>query len=310
VGVSYVSIFVVCYHITFWVFGAANALSWDYLPGVPQKDEAERRVPWSQKPIGGWVHRVILRRPVESVWAAQTQEAPAQDDVEMAVAPHTTVDDGAETPGMITGITEVSRQVSRTSHISEKAQTSPATPFTSARRLDIIRRVLRPLKAAANSITITLVCSLIIAVVNDLKALFVDISSQGGPSWHGPDGRPPLSFVIDTGASHLLCARRAVLTYLSSVFHWWHHSSPRTNPTRRILRTPAHSATPLAPSVRRHVLCGACQDGNHPRRRRIDRASDDPWRTDGPKCACRAIRCHVPRRHASISEVSRSSILS
>jgi hypothetical protein len=39
--------------------------------------------------------------------------------------------------------------------------------------------------------------SLLIALVDPLKALFVDF--EGGPSWNGPDGKPPLAFVIDTG---------------------------------------------------------------------------------------------------------------
>jgi auxin efflux carrier family protein len=204
VGVSYVSIFVVCYHITFWAFGAAHSLSWDYRPEVPQKEEAERRVPWSQKPIGNWVHRVILRREVEDVWKTKKEDEQVPD-AEKALEPpaRITVSEGVDSPGMVTEITEVSRQISRTSRVSEKAPAEAAAPVivhASALHMALVRRVLKPLKAAANSITITLVFSLIVAVVKDLKALFVDISDQGGPSWHGPDGRPPLSFVIDTGA--------------------------------------------------------------------------------------------------------------
>ena len=41
--------------------------------------------------------------------------------------------------------------------------------------------------------------SLLIALVGPLKASFV--SFEGGPSWKGPDGKPPLAFVIDTGSS-------------------------------------------------------------------------------------------------------------
>ncbi len=63
VGVSYVSLFSVTYHIVFWICGAASSLAWDYLPGVPQGEEAERRVSWKEKPIGHLVARA-LRLPV------------------------------------------------------------------------------------------------------------------------------------------------------------------------------------------------------------------------------------------------------
>ena len=54
-GVSFVSIFIVSYHLVFWVLGAAHSLSWDYLPGVPQGEEAERRCSWKEKPLGSLI---------------------------------------------------------------------------------------------------------------------------------------------------------------------------------------------------------------------------------------------------------------
>ncbi|PIL26001.1 hypothetical protein GSI_11755 [Ganoderma sinense ZZ0214-1] len=42
---------------------APSSLAWDYLPGVPQGEEAERRVSWKEKPIGHLVARA-LRLPV------------------------------------------------------------------------------------------------------------------------------------------------------------------------------------------------------------------------------------------------------
>jgi len=47
-------------------------------------------------------------------------------------------------------------------------------------------------------ISATVAISLLIALVGPLKALFVSL--EGGPSWNGPDGKPPLAFVIDTGS--------------------------------------------------------------------------------------------------------------
>jgi auxin efflux carrier family protein len=193
------------------VFGVSRSISWDYQPGVPQKEEAERRVPWSQKPIGGWIHRVILRRRVEDTRKKKTDDVPVQD-AEKALST-ATMDaitpfpgsDSVASPVIQTEIAEVSRQLTRISHSSHKSEKiqpqepAPELPHTSALHMALVQRVLKPLRAAANSITITLVTSLIISVVKDLKALFVDVSEQGGPTWHGPDGRPPLAFMIETG---------------------------------------------------------------------------------------------------------------
>jgi auxin efflux carrier family protein len=59
VGISFISIFSVAFHIVFWGLGAAHSLSWDFLPNVPQGEAAERRVSWKEKPIGGWIARVL-----------------------------------------------------------------------------------------------------------------------------------------------------------------------------------------------------------------------------------------------------------
>lgn len=60
------------------------------------------------------------------------------------------------------------------------------------RSLGIIAVMFTPINSA-------IAISLVVALVEPLKALFVDISGVGGPSWAGPDGNPPLSFIIDTG---------------------------------------------------------------------------------------------------------------
>jgi auxin efflux carrier family protein len=47
--------------------------------------------------------------------------------------------------------------------------------------------------------TVTIASSIPISLFQPLRALFVDTTQVGGPNWKGPDGRPPLYFVIDTG---------------------------------------------------------------------------------------------------------------
>ena len=59
-GISFVSIFILMYHIFFWVCGLAHSLLWDYAPGVPQGEAANIRVSWREKPIGGFVWRHLL----------------------------------------------------------------------------------------------------------------------------------------------------------------------------------------------------------------------------------------------------------
>ncbi|KAI0650860.1 auxin efflux carrier [Trametes meyenii] len=248
-GVSYVSIFIVSYHITFWMLGGAHSLSWDYLPGVPQGEEAERRVPWYEKPIGRLVARYITHRDialppsptsekdVEEAWSEKEKE---QDCAEPSVASVTELDahmlnDGQPDPDPDVQLARRTSRLSTTAaqpahnrlrkaSLPQAASTSalpPAPPPTrapsvhsvDARSLDQrsetdtlhtptfrhkVIRVFRPLAALITPVTVTLAISLPVALVQPLKALFVNVCDTGGPCWKGPDGRPPLAFIIET----------------------------------------------------------------------------------------------------------------
>jgi hypothetical protein len=223
VGVSYVAIFIVSYHITFWVFGAAASLAWDYRPGVPQGVEAEHRVRWYEKPIGGWMYRRVLRKSIPVATdgldeagatdvemgapAAEHKVKPALLD-EIAALPSTTA---APSPSDGT-IAEISRVPTHTSALSYRSlrtavPCSPPEPDATPAptRAALLQRVFAPVRAVVNPITVTLIVALVIALVNDLKALFVPVESAGAPTWHGPDGRPPLAFVMDTGTHRAGC---------------------------------------------------------------------------------------------------------
>jgi auxin efflux carrier family protein len=98
---------------------------------------------------------------------------------------------------------------------SLQAPRSPAAPLTPSQtsrppssRVPFLSGVLKtvaPLRVVITPITLTIAVSLPIALITPLKALFVDVSdvtdkySRG--SWRGPDGKPVLNFVIDTGES-------------------------------------------------------------------------------------------------------------
>ncbi|KAI0832851.1 auxin efflux carrier [Trametes gibbosa] len=250
-GVSFVSIFIVCYHITFWMLGAAHSLSWDYRPGVPQGEAAERRCSWYEKPIGALVARYILHREVppspnvsigamekdEEAWPEKEKNNDEGKTVEASVTELDAQVLNAEQPETDPDV-QLARRTSRLSTTASTFPTNrlrttsllasgsttalpPVPPPTRAHSVHSsddksiaqgsdtdtlhpasfrhrVIRVFRPLSALITPVTITLAISLPIALVQPLKALFVDVSAIGGPSWKGPDGRPPLAFLIDT----------------------------------------------------------------------------------------------------------------
>ena len=258
VGVSYVSIFIVAYHIVFWMLGAAHSLSWDYRPGVPQGEAAEVRVSWKEKPLGSLVTRHVLHQSVADPFApvevdtakvdvekcmSEKEKGPSADSaVQSDMVPELPEDVGRPNPDPDV---QLARRTSRLSttvapvqqhrrpSVSAAAASSlvpsvpPPTPAHSTRNFDThsiaqrsetlnipslpqrIVRVFRPLGALVTPVTCALAVSLPIALVQPLKALFVDVSATGGPNFKGPDGRPPLAFLIDTG--RLCCLPRALL---------------------------------------------------------------------------------------------------
>lgn len=296
VGVSYVSLFSVTYHIVFWICGAANSLAWDYLPGVPQGEEAERRVSWKEKPIGHLV-ACALRLPVVPAppfvpqYSKKDEEAFSAKDDKESSSPSTTTSSIAEiassnvprieiseeskgdphevkiaprssrlpaastfrsrrltiiipptpvrvsatpsplrqsipsTPGWVTAPSSPTRGFTLPSSMisiipaTPTRSIPPTTPIRSVHSIHSLEdpavisaleksaanpknqrgRVLGPLFALLKPVTLSLAISIPTALIKPLKALFVDCASQECPNWHGPDNRPPLAFVMDTG---------------------------------------------------------------------------------------------------------------
>ncbi|KIJ55345.1 hypothetical protein M422DRAFT_151311 [Sphaerobolus stellatus SS14] len=237
-GVSFVSLFVVAYNLVFWVFGAAQSLSWDYLPGVPQGEAAEQRLSWKEKPIGSWVARKFLgqqtplpihnehevkqseksSRDLEAITGAygeihyrpSSNESPAELTLERQDSRHSisSIHSRQNLPTITRNTTAVGTPVSCLSlEVINKPPSSPSitkaespvgTPSTGKTATPTLHHILKILKVFLTPVTISLILSLPIAVIKPLKALFVDTTAMGGPNWHGPDGRPPLFFVIDT----------------------------------------------------------------------------------------------------------------
>lgn len=205
-GISFVSIFILIYHIFFWVFGLAHSLSWDYAPDVPQGEAANVRVSWTEKPICGFVLRNMLKiknrkndgqdlespgsqtRPVAQIELASIRSFRVPDEEVSTVRRtlHSSIHSCQDSPAR--------------SHKDHGSRTIPPSPtLTPPRVPSWLKRVLAAIAVLVTPISLTVAISLLIALVDPLKALFV--SFEGGPSWKAPDGKPPLAFVIDTGFS-------------------------------------------------------------------------------------------------------------
>lgn len=149
-------------------------------------------------------------------------------------------------------------------------------------RIPTIARSLRPLKAIVTPVTVAIAISLPIALIQDLKALFVDVSSEGGPNWKGPDGKPPLSFIIDTGAPRVFAAAYTCLLCIPSVVCRQYRRTTCAHHAWRVVRPSAGSAAAVAAADYRHACGDTCQDGHYPCVRHLYGPGDDERRPHRP----------------------------
>ena len=202
-GISFISIFILVYHIFFWVCGLAHSLSWDYAPGVPQGDAAKIRVPWGEKPIGGFIRRHVLKMKYDEDEGRRSRSSDSHAQIELATrnSPRArgeqdvSIEVSRRTPHSSVRLSQNSPAQSQHDHESRATPPPPTQPGATSRS----GRVLAAIAVVVTPISAIVAVSLLIALVDPLKALFV--SFEGGPSWKGPDGKPPLAFVIDTGFS-------------------------------------------------------------------------------------------------------------
>ncbi|KAF8518031.1 auxin efflux carrier [Hysterangium stoloniferum] len=229
-GVSFVSVFIVAYNVVFWVLGSARSISWDYLPDVPQGEAAERRVSWKQKPIGGWIARVFLGYKPLKLENPNLHDNRMTDKSEEDIALSTTFRQDTPHPDTEASLQQrvlspPSRRTSpSTLPLSHTQTTTAAVTPVSKRSLKFavhpsclsagpedpsnspkifpptLVKFIRVLSSTVSPVTVTVVLSIPIALIQPLKALFVDTTRIGGPDWKGPDGHPPLFFMIDTAS--------------------------------------------------------------------------------------------------------------
>ena len=256
-GVSFVSIFILTYHIFFWVCGLAHSLSWDYAPGVPQGEAANTRVSWKEKPIGGFIQRHVLKR--------RPQSFPDQ-----------------------------------LHHAYEPQATLPAPVLTQPEVPSLSKRVLAAIAVVVTPISVVVAISLFIALLDPLKGLFVDF--EGGPSWEGPDGKPPLAFVIDTGPFFSLhLPLRSTLTVRLTVGSQADRSDDRTNdfvPFGCIIRPDGLQVGPWVwPSGLRPPVGLCCEDDPLAYHRGVRYPGHDNLWSDTPRVEGSNLRRYLCERH-------------
>jgi auxin efflux carrier family protein len=188
VGISFVSIFIVAFNIAFFPCGFGRSIAWDYLPRVPQGKDAEIRYSWREKPLSSRILKVLSftsKKKANSNSTSPRNSLSNAINVEPGVREDNNGDEKAENRIETTSPTQTVE-----SHEEENCTLKQQIIHRSSYLLHTV--ILNPC-------TISLIISLPIALVPQLKALFVDISGSGGPNWKGPDGQPPLAFVINTG---------------------------------------------------------------------------------------------------------------
>jgi auxin efflux carrier family protein len=231
-----------------------SCLLFNIRSGVPQGEDAEIRVRWYHKPLGGWIARHILGKKVppspfvavgapyngnnletsedSSDKAMQQAEAIRIDDVVGDVHEAVFVEDNDPEVGLARQVSHLSARSFRPRRASGSRSSlsrlgvrappplafvqvphSPAafvTPSQTSHPLSSrvhvlcgVLEILAPLRVVITPITMTIAVSLPIALITPLKALFVDVSDvtdkYSSGSWRGPDGKPVLNFLIDTG---------------------------------------------------------------------------------------------------------------
>ncbi|KZT02260.1 uncharacterized protein LAESUDRAFT_763017 [Laetiporus sulphureus 93-53] len=205
-GISYVAVFIVTYHFVFWITGVARSLSWDYLPDVPQNSEAERLYSWKEKPIGGFIARRIRRKRVPSRSSSVNPEnVNIEADLERSEQKNAKLEmddtsssmeayDDSRQPSVQHEISSTSpiQPVPRSSPVPESVETSathmPPPPF-----LQRLKKALQPASAAVTPITCTLVISVPVSLIPDLKALFTPVT--GGQIGQGRTGNHRSEFL-------------------------------------------------------------------------------------------------------------------
>jgi len=201
------------------------------------------RVPWSEKPIGSLVHRYLFGNSPPAISVPQRNV----DGTPEADTPTNSIGEGEKSTSV--QVTVSSQTTILPVHVPS---TSSPTPSSSKPRFKLF---LQTLSMVFTPINLVIGVSLCISLVQPLKALFVDVSVEGGPSWKGPDGKPPLAFVIDTGSfatlSHLtwFSSTSQLIPFLyiyNSRFHRCHLNPALPRASRFLLRKDENPSSDLS----------------------------------------------------------------
>lgn len=161
-------------------------------------------------------------------------------------------------------------------------------------------RLRQILIAIVTPISATVAISLLIALVGPLKALLVDF--EGGPLWEGPDGKPPLAFVIDTGSFTPLSSftnlpDRPLAT--ESQANRCGHRPNDLDPFGCIFRPDGHQVGPSFWSSSLRLPVSLCrEDDSVAYRWSVRNPGHGRRRFDRSRVEDSDLRCYLPQRHS------------
>ncbi|KIY72614.1 auxin efflux carrier [Cylindrobasidium torrendii FP15055 ss-10] len=207
VAVAYVSIFILYYMLTFFFLGGSKICGWDFIgPDVEPEDVRENLKQKRRAVLPGIFSRNSKRQSASHDTEEQISEK--QDTADPSVIRQRPKTDRHVSFG---GADDVPEAYSSPPSVQSPEGTlvhPPSRPLTPVRETPLLpapgpvsRRATRAkqiLALSRNFLTpasVTMVFSIVIALVKPLKALFVPVADFAMPT--APDGEPPLAFIYD-----------------------------------------------------------------------------------------------------------------
>nr|XP_018260066.1 uncharacterized protein I303_06983 [Kwoniella dejecticola CBS 10117]OBR82224.1 hypothetical protein I303_06983 [Kwoniella dejecticola CBS 10117] len=235
-GVAYIAIFIFIMNTTFWGLGVHKLCAWDFqdkhrIPDHPPlKERWSSQIEMTKGKISKWTGS---RKTGSTTLDMESQTIPGMEMIDQGaeeegsirrelerngVEPYLPPCSSAEdiTPVYATPLIDPNGPIRRSSsrlpqYSSAKSTSSPPQPITTLEEEDhesISPQPKRPMWKRIGTllynlpnVTKAIIISIPIATIQPLKALFAETEGWSGSRMpYGPDGNPPLAFVIETSS--------------------------------------------------------------------------------------------------------------
>ncbi|EJD04592.1 uncharacterized protein FOMMEDRAFT_107402 [Fomitiporia mediterranea MF3/22] len=210
ISVAYVAGFILVFFISLFPMGAHRLVAMDYVG--PDVDDEDLRVSMAVKTKQSVDNTVRLLRAIPIPRKRKAQNSQDKDIEKLAAqgnenrevtAEHMPPDLAEKAGRHVTFSGDESTAAPTEAEASREPSPSasrPSSPKPTIRQPPpLSKRVLAIARSAGRSLllpcSVTIVVSIVIAVVTPLKALFTPISNSPIPN--APDGQPPLAFILD-----------------------------------------------------------------------------------------------------------------